>query len=86
MGIHKKGATFYIRCDNDCCNNVVELKATTFQEASAEAKQLGWRLQRNKEGTGWVNFCTEFCAWCYVAPQKTIYYTPKDKTTLEGTP
>lgn len=86
MGIHKKGATFYIRCDNDCCNNVVELKATTFQEASAEAKQLGWRLRRNKEGTGWVNFCTEFCAWCYIAPQKTIYYTPKDKTTLEGTP
>ena len=86
MGIHKKGATFYIRCDNDCCCNTVELKATNFQEASAEARQLGWRLRRNKEGTGWVNFCTEFCAWCYIAPQKTIYYTPKDKTTLEGTP
>ena len=39
-----------------------------------------------KEGTGWVNFCTEFCQMCYEAPQVTIYYTPKDKTILEGTP
>lgn len=84
MGIHKKGTTFYIKCDNDCCKNIVELKATTFSEASKEAKKLGWLLCRDKTDTGWVNFCTEFCKTCYNAPTVIVYYTSKNKTTLGG--
>ena len=65
MGIGKRcDGSFYCVCDFDECNNKVELSAKEFYEASAEAKRLGFRLRKNKDGR-WVNFCTKFCEDCY---------------------
>ena len=72
MGIGRRSnGTFYARCDWDDCGRVVDLKATDFWEASAEAKRLGFKLAKDAEGK-WINFCTEFCKTCYFAPQVTI--------------
>lgn len=77
MGIGKRrDGTFWIRCDFDDCSKKVELKAKDFWEASDEAKRLGFKLAKDKDGH-WVNFCTEFCKMCYFAPQATIHLKKK---------
>lgn len=68
--------TFYIKCDFDDCRNVVELKAKDFWEASAEAKRLGWRLVKDKDGK-WCNFCTGFCEMLYFNPPITVIVKKK---------
>lgn len=68
MGIHqRRDGTFYAKCDFDDCMHVEELKARDFWEASAEAKKLGFKPIKDKDGR-WVNFCTEYCKMCYFNP------------------
>ena len=68
MGIRKRSdGSFYIRCDFDDCNNIIDLKSKDFWEASAEAKRLGWILAKDKDGK-WYNFCTGYCKLCYFNP------------------
>lgn len=72
MGIGKrKDGTFYVRCDWDDCGRKIDLQAKDFREASDEARRLGFKLAKDKDGK-WVNFCTEFCKTCYSAPQVTV--------------
>lgn len=72
MGIgRRRNGTFYCVCDFDGCNHVTELNAKDFYEASAEARRLGFRLRKNKDGR-WVNFCTKFCEDCYFMEPKVI--------------
>lgn len=72
MGVHRRrDGSFYVRCDWDDCGYKVDLKSRDFWEAKDEAKRLGFRLAKDKDGR-WVNFCHEFCKTCYFAPQVTI--------------
>lgn len=65
MGIGKRrDGSFYCICDFEGCYHKEELMAKEFSEAVAEAKRLGFRLRKDKNGK-WVNFCTKFCEECY---------------------
>lgn len=76
MSIRRKGdGKYYAICDFDGCRHEEVLKSTDFWEAKDEAKRLGFKLYKDKEGN-WVNLCTEFCRMCYF--QKPIIIYQKD--------
>lgn len=66
MGVHqRRDKTFYAKCDFEGCMHTEELKATSFWEAVDEAKRLGFKPAKDKDGL-WVSFCTPFCKMCHM--------------------
>lgn len=66
MSVHgRKNGTFYVICDFEDCGHMEELKAKTFWDAVDEAKRLGFKPSKDKEGN-WKSFCTGYCRMCHM--------------------